>query len=69
MVVQFVAFLGAYHHPDPLTFLDRRRGRGDRHLAVYLAVHTLFATTHAWRWGRLRVERPEPASLRPVLGP
>jgi chromate transporter len=111
MVVQFVAFLGAYHHPDPFTpwtaavvgallttwvtfvpcflfiFLGApyvERLRGNRalsaaltgitaavvgviaNLALYFAVHTLFATTHAWRWGPFRLELPELASLRPV---
>jgi chromate transporter len=111
MVVQFVAFLGAYHHPgalDPwaaavvgallttwVTFVPCflfiflgaphvERLRGNRslsaaltgitaavvgviaNLALYFAVHTLFATSHAWRWGPLRLELPELASLRPV---
>jgi hypothetical protein len=35
-------------------------------LALYFAVHTLFATTQPWRWGPLRLELPEPASLRPT---
>jgi chromate transporter len=35
-------------------------------LALYFAVHTLFATTHPRRWGPLRLESPEPSSLRPV---
>jgi chromate transporter len=35
-------------------------------LAVYFAVHTLFATSRPWRWGPLRVELPELASLRPT---
>jgi chromate transporter len=111
MVVQFVAFLGAYHHPDPLTpwtaalvgallttwvtfvpcflfiFLGApcvERLRGNHalsaaltgitaavvgviaNLALYFAVHTLFTTTRPWRWGPLRLELPELASLRPV---
>ena len=111
MVVQFVAFLGAYHHPDPLTpwtaalvgallttwvtfvpcflfiflgapYVERLRGNRSlsaaltgitaavvgviANLAVYSAVHTLFATTHAWRWGPFRLELPELASLRPT---
>ena len=111
MVVQFVAFLGAYHHPDPLTpwtaavvgallttwvtfvpcflfiflgapYVERLRGNHSlsaaltgitaavvgviANLAVYFAVHTLFATSRAWRWGPLRLELPELASLRPV---
>jgi chromate transporter len=111
MVVQFVAFLGAYHHPDPLTpwtaalvgallttwvtfvpcflfiflgapYVERLRGNHTlsaaltgitaavvgviANLALYFAVHTLFATTHPWRWGPLRLELPELTSLRPV---
>jgi chromate transporter len=111
MVVQFVAFLGAYHHPDPLTpwtaavvgallttwvtfvpcflfiflgapYVERLRGNHSlsaaltgitaavvgviANLALYFAVHTLFTTTHAWRWGPLRLELPELSSLRPV---
>jgi chromate transporter len=111
MVVQFVAFLGAYHHPDPLSpwaaalvgallttwvtfvpcflfiflgapYVERLRGNHSlsaaltgitaavvgviANLAVYFAVHTLFATTHPATWGPLRLELPEPASLRPV---
>jgi len=111
MVVQFVAFLGAYHHPDPLTpwtaalvgallttwvtfvpcflfiflgapYVERLRGNHSlsaaltgitaavvgviANLAVYFAVHTLFATTRPWRWGPLRLEVPELASLRPI---
>jgi chromate transporter len=111
MVVQFVAFLGAYHHPDPLTpwtaalvgallttwvtfvpcflfiflgapYVERLRGNHSltaaltgitaavvgviANLAVYFAVHTLFATTRPLRWGPLRLELPDPTSLRPV---
>jgi chromate transporter len=111
MVVQFVAFLGAYHHPDPLSpwtaalvgallttwvtfvpcflfiflgapYVERLRGNHSlsaaltgitaavvgviANLALYFAVHTLFATTQPWRWGPLRLELPELASLRPV---
>jgi chromate transporter len=111
MVVQFVAFLGAYHHPDPLSpwtaavvgallttwvtfvpcflfiflgapYLERLRGNHSlsaaltgitaavvgviANLALYFAVHTLFAASHPWRWGPLRLELPELASLRPV---
>jgi chromate transporter len=111
MVVQFVAFLGAYHHPDPLTpwtaavvgallttwvtfvpcflfiflgapYVERLRGNHSlsaaltgitaavvgviANLALYFAVHTLFATSRAWRWGPLRLEVPELSSLRPV---
>jgi chromate transporter len=35
-------------------------------LALYFAVHTLFATSQPVRWGPLRLELPELASLRPV---
>jgi chromate transporter len=111
MVVQFVAFLGAYHHPDPLSpwaaavvgallttwvtfvpcflfiflgapYVERLRGNHSlsaaltgitaavvgviADLALYFAVHTLFATSHGWRWGPLRPELPDLASLRPV---
>jgi chromate transporter len=111
MVVQFVAFLGAYHHPDPLTpwtaaligallttwvtfvpcflfiflgapYVERLRGNHSlsaaltgitaavvgviANLAVYFAVHTLFATTRPLHWGPLRLEMPELSSLRPV---
>jgi chromate transporter len=96
MVVQFVAFLGAYHHPDPLSpwtaalvgallttwvtfvpcflfiflgapYVERLRGNHSlsaaltgitaavvgviANLALYFAVHTLFAASHSWRWG------------------
>jgi chromate transporter len=111
MVVQFVAFLGAYHHPDPLTpwtaavvgallttwvtfvpcflfiflgapYVERLRGNPSlsaaltgitaavvgviANLALYFAVHTLFAATHPWHWGPVRLEVPELSSLRPV---
>jgi chromate transporter len=111
MVVQFVAFLGAYHHPDPLTpwaaavvgallttwvtfvpcflfiflgapYVERLRGNHTlsaaltgitaavvgviANLALYFAVHTLFAATHPWRWGPVQLQVPDLASLRPV---
>jgi len=111
MVVQFVAFLGAYHHPDPLSpwtaalvgallttwvtfvpcflfiflgapYVERLRGNHTlsaaltgitaavvgviANLALYFAVHTLFATSRPWRWGPLRLELPELSSLRPT---
>ena len=111
MVVQFVAFLGAYHHPDPLSpwtaglvgallttwvtfvpcflfiflgapYVERLRGNQSlstaltgitaavvgvvANLALYFAVHTLFATSQPLRWGPLRLEVPELSSLRPV---
>ncbi|PPK92355.1 chromate transporter [Kineococcus xinjiangensis] len=109
MVVQFVAFLGAYRDPgglDPwaagvlgallttwVTFVPCfvfiflgaphvERLRGNRtlsaaltgitaavvgviaNLAVYFALHTLFAATTTASWGPLRVELPVPGSLR-----
>jgi chromate transporter len=111
MVVQFVAFLGAYHQPGSLNpwtaavvgallttwvtfvpcflfiflgapYVERLRGNHSlsaaltgitaavvgviANLALYFAVHTLFATTQPLRWGPLRLELPEPSSLRPV---
>jgi chromate transporter len=111
MVVQFVAFLGAYHHPDPLTpwtaalvgallttwvtfvpcflfiflgapYVERLRGNHSlsaaltgitaavvgviANLALYFAVHTLFASSQRLRWGPVQLELPEPNSLRPV---
>lgn len=111
MVVQFVAFVGAYRNPgglDPwlaavlaallttwvtfvpcfvLIFLGApsvERLRGNRslaaalagviaavvgviaHLALFFAVHTLFAETVRAGVGVLGVEVPVPASLRPV---
>jgi chromate transporter len=111
MVVQFVAFLGAYQHPDPLSpwaagllgallttwvtfvpcflfiflgapYVERLRGNHTlsaaltgitaavvgaiANLALYFAVHTLFATSHPRRWGPVRLELPDPGSLRPV---
>jgi chromate transporter len=35
-------------------------------LALYFAVHTLFAASRPWRWGPVRLELPEPTSLRPI---
>jgi Chromate transporter len=35
-------------------------------LALYFAVHTLFAATNPWRWGPVRLQVPDLASLRPV---
>ncbi len=111
MVVQFVAFLGAYHHPGPLSpwaaallgallttwvtfvpcflfiflgapYVERLRGNHAisaalagitaavvgviANLALYFAVHTLFASSHPRRWGPVRLELPEVASLQPV---
>jgi chromate transporter len=111
MVVQFVAFLGAYHHPGTLDpwvagvvgallttwvtfvpcflfiflgapYVERLRGNHTlsaaltgitaavvgviANLALYFAVHTLFATTHLRRWGPLRLEVPELSSVRPT---
>lgn len=109
MVVQFVAFLGAYHHPGGLNpwlagvlaslltvwvtfvpcflfiFLGApyvERLRRNHHLsaaltgitaavvgvianlAVYFAVHTLFAATRAVAWGPIRLDLPEPGTIR-----
>jgi chromate transporter len=111
MVVQFVAFLGAYHHPDPLApwtaallgallttwvafvpcflfiflgapYVERLRGNHSlsaaltgitaavvgviANLALYFAVHTLFATSQPLRWGPVHLELPDPGSLRAV---
>jgi chromate transporter len=111
MVVQFVAFLGAYRAPGTLDpwvagvvgallttwvtfvpcflfiflgapYVERLRGNHTlsaaltgitaavvgviANLALYFAVHTLFATSHPWRWGPVRLELPDPGSLRPV---
>jgi chromate transporter len=111
MVVQFVAFLGAYHHPGTLDpwvagvvaallttwvtfvpcflfiflgapYVERLRGNHTlsaaltgitaavvgviANLALYFAVHTLFATTHPMHLGPLRLEVPELGSLRPI---
>ena len=111
MVVQFVAFLGAYHHPGALDpwvagvvgallttwvtfvpcflfiflgapYVERLRGNHTlsaaltgitaavvgviANLALYFAVHTLFATTHPMHLGPLRLEVPDLGSLRPV---
>ncbi|WP_327098908.1 chromate efflux transporter [Nocardia vinacea] len=111
MVVQFVAFVGAYRNPgglDPLVaglfgallttwvtfvpcfvfvflgapYVERlRHNRGlsaaltgitaavvgvIANLAVYFAIHTLFAATFIAHWGPISVQLPEPASWRPV---
>jgi chromate transporter len=111
MVVQFVAFLGAYRDPgglDPwvagtlaallttwVTFVPCfvfiflgapyvERLRGNRalasalrgivaavggviaNLALYFAVHTLFASTPELSWGPVQLEYPELASVRPI---
>ncbi|PXY29927.1 chromate transporter [Prauserella coralliicola] len=111
MVVQFVAFLGAYHFPGPLdpwvagvlasllttwvTFVPCflfillgapyvERLRHNRplsaaltgitsavvgviaNLALYFAVHTLFATTRTWGAGPFAVLVPDPGSVRPL---
>ena len=111
MVVQFVAFLGAYRDPgglDPwlaatigallttwVTFVpcflfiflgapyvERLRGNQSlsaaltgitaavvgviANLAVYFALHTLFAETTRTAWGPLDVELPDLATLRPT---
>lgn len=111
MVVQFVAFLGAYRAPGDLNpwlaatlaallttwvtfvpcfvfiFLGApyvERVRGNRalsaaltgitaavvgviaNLALYFALHTLFARTTLLPFGPVRLELPDPLSLRPV---
>jgi chromate transporter len=111
MVVQFVAFLGAYRDPGSLDawvaavlasllvtwvtfvpcfvfifvgapYVERLRGNHAlssaltgitaavvgviANLAVYFAVHTLFADTELVRTGPLRLELPDPTSLQPV---
>jgi chromate transporter len=107
MVVQFVAFLGAYRDPgglDPwlaallttwVTFVpcfvfiflgapyvERLRGNHAlssaltgitaavvgviANLALYFAIHTLFATTSRTDWGPLALELPDPTSLKPL---
>jgi chromate transporter len=107
MVVQFVAFLGAYRDPgglDPwlaallttwVTFVpcfvfiflgapyvERLRGNHAlssaltgitaavvgviANLALYFAIHTLFATTSRTDWGPLALELPRLGSVRPL---
>jgi chromate transporter len=109
MVVQFVAFLGAYHQPGGLNpwlagvlaslltvwatfvpcflfiflgapYVERLRGNRSlsaaltgitaavvgvvANLAVYFAIHTLFAATQAVAWGPIRLDLPEPGTIR-----
>jgi chromate transporter len=111
MVVQFVAFLGAYANPGPLTpwtagvlasllvtwvtfvpsflfiflgapYIERLRGNQAlagaltgitaavvgviANLALYFAVHTLFAQTRTLGVGPLALQLPDPTTLRPV---
>ena len=111
MVVQFVAFIGAYRHSDGLNpwvaavlasllvtwvtfvpsillvllgapYMERLRGNRSlsaaltgitaavvgviANLAVYFAIHTLFADTVATHWGIMRMDLPDLATLRPV---
>ena len=111
MVVQFVAFLGAYRDPgglDPwvaavlasllttwvtfvpcfvliflgVPYVERLRGNRSlsaaltgitaavagviANLAVYFTLHTLFARTVTVGAGPVRLELPDPATLRPV---
>ncbi|SDS07214.1 chromate transporter [Nocardioides scoriae] len=111
MVVQFVAFVGAYRDPGPLdpwvaallgallttwvTFVpcfvlvflgaphvERLRGNASlsaaltgitaavvgviAHLALFFALHTLFADTRRSGWGPVALELPVPDTLRPV---
>jgi chromate transporter len=111
MVVQFVAFLGAYRDPGTLDpwaagvlgallttwvtfvpcflfiflgapYVERLRNNAAisgaltgitaavvgviANLAVYLALHTLFAASTSVRWGPARLDLPDPGTLRPV---
>ncbi|MFF5991169.1 chromate efflux transporter [Prauserella flavalba] len=111
MVVQFVAFLGAYHSPGPLDpwvagvlasllttwvtfvpcflfillgapYVERLRHNRSlsaaltgitsavvgviANLALYFAVHTLFATTRTVGAGPITVLVPDPGSVRPL---
>jgi chromate transporter len=111
MVVQFVAFLGAYRDPGGLNpwaaavlgallttwvtfvpcflfiflgapYVERLRGNHAlsaaltgitaavvgviANLAVYFAIHTLFDTTSRHEWGPVRLQLPDPSTLRPV---
>jgi chromate transporter len=61
-----VAFLGAYHHPDPLSPWTAAVVGVIANLALYFAVHTLFAASRPRRWGPLRLELPALTSLRPA---
>jgi chromate transporter len=110
MVVQFVAFLGAFRDPGTLDpwvaaviasllttwvtfvpcflfiflgapYVERLRGNGSlsaaltgitaavvgviANLAVYFAVHTLFAATTPLSWGSVRLDLPQLTSLQP----
>jgi len=111
MVVQFVAFLGAYRDPGSLNpwvaatlaallttwvtfvpcfvfiflgapYVERLRGNRSlsaaltgitavvvgviANLAVYFALHTLFAETHEVSWGPVHPQIPDLASLQPA---
>ncbi|KRE52972.1 chromate efflux transporter [Phycicoccus sp. Soil748] len=111
MVVQFVAFVGAYRQPGPLNpwaaavlgallttwvtfvpcfvfvfvgapWVERLRGNHAvssalagitaavvgviANLALFFALHTLFASTTRITWGPARIEVPEINALRPV---
>ncbi|HET6213274.1 MAG TPA: chromate efflux transporter [Micromonosporaceae bacterium] len=111
MVVQFVAFLGAYRQPGTLNpwvaavlgallttwatfvpcflfiflgapYVERLRGNHTltaaltgitaavvgviANLAAYFATHTLFATAQQYRWGPVRMQLPDLASIRPA---
>ncbi|MFP5282324.1 MAG: chromate efflux transporter [Actinomycetes bacterium] len=114
MVVQFVAFVGAYRNPGPLDpwgaavlaallttwvtfvpcflfvllgapYVERLRNNRSlsaaltgitaavvgviANLALFFAVHTLFAQTTTFRWGLLHAEVPQLGSLQlPALG-
>ena len=111
MVVQFVAFLGAYRDPGTLDpweagvlgallttwvtfvpcflfiflgapYVERLRSNAAisgaltgitaavvgviANLAVYFALHTLFAASTSVRWGPASLDLPDPGTLRPV---
>ncbi|GGK10518.1 chromate transporter [Pilimelia anulata] len=111
MVVQFVAFLGAYHHPGPLEpwtagvvasllttwvtfvpcflfillgapYVERLRGNRSlsaaltgitaavvgviANLGCYFAVHTLFGAAREVTAGPVRLDLPDPGTVRPV---
>jgi chromate transporter len=110
MVVQFVAFVGAYRHPGALDpwaaavlaallttwvtfvpcfvfvfvgapYVERLRGNHAlsaaltgitaavvgviANLAVFFAIHTLFARTHPVAWGPVGVDLPQLSTVRP----
>ena len=111
MVVQFVAFVGAYHHPGSLNpwvaavvasllttwvtfvpcfvfvfvgapYVERLRGNHAlsaaltgimaavvgviANLAIFFALHTLFAVVRTLSWGPVQLQVPDAGSLRPL---